>query len=76
MRRKEPRRLRVIRAEQEPKLTQSKLARKAGLSAARYWQIENGEGADPSKDEQVAVAAALGVSVGEIAWPSFMERAS
>lgn len=62
--------LRVVRAEQEPKITQSQLARKAGLSAARYWQIENGEGSDPSPDEMNAVAAALNVKVSDIAWPN------
>lgn len=62
-------RLRVLRAEQE--VTQMQVARKAGLSAARYWQIENGEGSEPSPGERNAVAAALGVKVSEIAWPEF-----
>jgi transcriptional regulator with XRE-family HTH domain len=61
--------LRVLRAAQEPKVTQSQLARKAGLSAARYWQIENGEGSIPSLEEQAAIASALGVKPTQIAWP-------
>ena len=61
--------LRAIRAAKEPKLTQSQLAREAGMSASRYWQIENGEGSEASKDERAAVAAALGVKVSDIAWP-------
>lgn len=64
-------RLRSIRADQQPKVSQSQLARKAGVAPFRYWQIENGEGAEPSKDERDAVAAALGVKVSEIAWPEF-----
>lgn len=70
--------LRVLRAQQEPKISQSQLAAVAQrhlpkgrtMSAARYWQIENGEGADPSKDEQAAIAAALHVSVHAVAWPN------
>lgn len=62
--------LRVLRVQQEPKVTQSQLARKAGLGHFRYWQIENGEGPDPSADEQTAVATALGVKVADIAWPT------
>lgn len=65
--------LRVVRAAQEPKVTQSQLARNAGLSAARYWQIENGEGSEPSIDERRAVATALGVKVSDIAWPEFVK---
>lgn len=61
--------LRAIRAAQEPKTSQSQLARRAGLALYRYWQIENGEGPDPTKDEQAAVATALGVKVADIAWP-------
>lgn len=61
--------LRVLRASQEPKATQLHIARRAGLSPARYWQIENGEGSEPDADERAAVAAALGVKVSEIAWP-------
>ena len=68
--------LRVLRATQEPKLTQSQAARKAGMGLFRYWQIENGEGPEPTKDEQIAVAAALGVKVLDIAWPDVGVRAS
>lgn len=63
--------LRVLRAAHEPKVTQTQLARKAGISAARYWQIENGEGAVSSDTERTAVAAALGVKVSDVAWPEF-----
>lgn len=62
------RRLKVLRAEQE--VTQLQMARAAGMNATRYWQIENGEGPDPTLDEQKAVAAALDVKVGEIDWPA------
>jgi DNA-binding XRE family transcriptional regulator len=64
-------RLRVLRAEHD--ITQSKVARKAGLNATRYWQIENGEGPAATDDERAAVAAALGVKVSEIAWPEFQK---
>lgn len=62
-------RLKVLRADRD--VTQTKLARAAGLSPARYWQIENGEGSEPSPDEKNAVAAALSVKVSDIAWPEF-----
>ncbi len=61
--------LRVLRVAQEPKITQSQLARKIGVSPARYWQIENGEGSKPSDSECAAIAAALGTTVAAIAWP-------
>lgn len=76
MERRRRSRLRTIRADQEPKLSQSQLARKAGLGLYRYWQIENGEGPDTTKDEREAVAAALGVKVAEIDWPELGVRAS
>lgn len=63
--------LRVLRAQQEPRATQASVAKAIGVSEARYWQIENGFGAPPSDDEKSAVAAALGVRVSEIAWPTF-----
>jgi transcriptional regulator with XRE-family HTH domain len=73
----ERRRLRAIRADQEPKVSQSQVARKAGMGTFRYWQIENGEGPEPSRDEREAVAAALGVKVSAVAWPDGAEvRAS
>ena len=62
-------RLRVLRADQE--VSQSQLARKAGLHVNRYWHIENGEGSPPTKDEQLNIALALGVKVTAIAWPEF-----
>lgn len=60
-------RLKVLRAMRE--VTQLQVAKAAGLSASRYWQIENGFGSIPSPDEQAAVAAALAVSAAEIEWP-------
>lgn len=71
--------LRVLRAQQEPKLTQSHVAKLAQarlpkgqtMSMQRYWQIEHGDGSEPSPDEKSAVAAALGVKVSDIAWPEF-----
>jgi transcriptional regulator with XRE-family HTH domain len=62
-------RLPALRANHERKLTQSAVARRAGMGLYRYWQIENGEGPDPSASEREAVAAALGVKVASIAWP-------
>lgn len=61
--------LRAVRAAQEPKVTQSRVARKAGLSVSRYWQIENGEGSESSDDERQAIADALSVKASDIAWP-------
>lgn len=68
--------LRVLRASHEPRLTQTKLARRAGLSAARYWQIENGEGAAPSDDEKTAVARVLNVPPSAIQWPWIEQEAN
>lgn len=68
-------RLGAIRANHQPKLSQSQLARKVGIGLFRYWQIENGEGPDPTEDERKAVAAALGVKVSEIDWPEMGVRA-
>lgn len=67
---REARRLRTIRADIEPKASQIQIARLAGLSPKRYWEIENGEGSQPSSDEQRAIAAALGVRPADIAWPA------
>lgn len=75
------RRLRALRADQEPRLSQTRLAQKAQallpagrtMGLQRYWQIENGLGAAPRDDEKVAVAAVLGVAVGDIAWPALTE---
>ncbi len=69
--------LRVLRAAQEPRLTQRQLALKAGLSPSRYWQIETGEGSEPSDAERGVVADALGVKVADVAWPIVLKaRAS
>jgi transcriptional regulator with XRE-family HTH domain len=65
------RRLKVLRAERD--VTQHDVARKAGLSRSRYAQIEVGEGSVPREAERDAVAAALGVRVSDIEWPSFTE---
>lgn len=64
-------RLRAIRAAKEPKVSQSQVARAAGMGLYRYWQIENGDGVEPTRDEREAVAAALGVKVSDIGWPDF-----
>lgn len=69
-------RLRTLRADQEPEVTQRQIARQAGMNLTRYWQIENGEGMPPSDNEKKAVAAALGVRVADIIWPETAERAS
>lgn len=61
--------LRVLRAQQEPYVSQTKLARKAGLTRLRYWAIENGE-TDATDDEKSALARALGVRVSDVEWPS------
>lgn len=58
------------------KISQSQVARKAGLGLYRYWQIENADGPDPTPDEREAVAAALGVKVSEIDWPETDRRVS
>lgn len=74
--RKERARLRVIRAAQEPKMSQSQAARRAGMGLYRYWQIENGDGPEPTVDERNAVAAVFGVKVSDIAWPEQDVKAS
>lgn len=68
--------LRAVRAAQAPKVSQIQAARKAGMGTFRYWQIENGEGPEPTNDERAAVAAVFGVRVSEIAWPHLEVRAS
>lgn len=60
--------LRVLRAQQEPPLTQGQLARKAGMHRLRYWAIENGE-AVATPGEKDAVARVFGVKVSDIEWP-------
>ncbi len=68
--------LRALRAAHEPKISQSQLARRAGMALFRIWQIENGEGPASTKSEREAIAAALGVKVTDIAWPgSELEQA-
>lgn len=60
--------LRVLRAEQEPRLTQAGLAKRAGLHRLRYWAIERGQFiATPI--ERLVIAHVLGVPVNGIAWP-------
>lgn len=66
------RRLKVWRSEREK--TQMAVARLAGMNATRYWQIENGEGLEPTADERKAVAAALDVRVSEVEWPEMGTR--
>lgn len=62
--------LRAVRAAQTPKTSQSQIARRAGMRLFRYWQIENGEGNPPTPGEREAIAAALGVRLAEVEWPS------
>lgn len=62
--------LRVWRAAAVPRVTQAKLAQRAGIGTYRYWQIENGMGAAPTEVERQAIARVLGINVGAIAWPS------
>ncbi len=58
--------LRVLRAEQD--ITQSQLAKKAGIGQFRYWQIENNEGGPVRASERLAIAKAFGVKDTDIAW--------
>jgi transcriptional regulator with XRE-family HTH domain len=59
----------ALRARKRPRVTQSQVARAAGMGRYRYWQIENADGADPTEDEKNAVAAVFGVKVADIEWP-------
>lgn len=68
--------LRAWRAAQEPKVSQQQLALKAGLSPSRYWQIESGEGVEPTTKERDAVANALSLKVSDIAWPDYLRARS
>lgn len=61
--------LRAWRAVQEPKVTQSQLARRSGMALFRYWQIENGEGPPVTPQEKAAIAEALSIRVSDVAWP-------
>ena len=61
--------LRVLRAAQQPKLTQYEIARAANIGQARYWQIENGYGPEPRESEKASLAVVLGVKPDDIAWP-------
>jgi len=63
-------RLRALRASHEPYLTQSQIARRAGMGLFRYWQIENGEGPLATADERTAIAAVLAVRPIDVAWPA------
>lgn len=61
--------LRVRRAER--RMSQMQLAEAAGISHNRYWRIEAGH-AEPTDNEQRAIASALNVSVA-IAFPVIQE---
>ena len=65
-------RLGALRANRQPKLSQSQVARQAGMGLHRYWQIENGEGPASTADERKAVAAALDVKTVDIEWPEHL----
>lgn len=64
-----PNRLPVLRAERAVK--QTDVADAAGISANRYWRIENGE-TEPTDDERIVLARVLGVSQADI-WPNRVE---
>lgn len=56
--------LRVRRAELT--ITQSRAAKAAGMGRYRFWQIENGDGPDPTPDEQRAIAKALKAKAADL----------
>jgi DNA-binding XRE family transcriptional regulator len=62
-------RLRALRGQQEPPLSQVLVARQAGMHKLRYHRIEKGE-IDPTTEEKNAVAAVFGVKVSDIQWPA------
>lgn len=74
--------LHVLRAKQ--RITQAQLLKRIalhlppnrGMSQGRYSQIENGVGPVPTPADLKAIAAALGVSVNDIAWPFEVAKAS
>ena len=61
-----PNRLPVLRAERG--VSQMDLAASVGISANRYWRIENGH-TEPTSDERRDLAKAFGVSIAAV-WPS------
>ena len=60
--------LRVLRAERD--LSQAQVAYLAGMSQAKYSQIERGGGMLATDDQRQAIADALEVTVDDIAWPT------
>jgi transcriptional regulator with XRE-family HTH domain len=58
-------RLRELR--EQAKLTQEGLAHRAGVSSAAIFRIEQGRPSDPKLSTLVALAQALGVTVGRLA---------
>lgn len=57
-------RLRVRRA--ELRITQGKAAKVAGMGRFRFWQIENGDGPNPTPAEQKAIARALKAKAADL----------
>lgn len=57
-------RLRVRRA--ELRITQSRAAKAAGMGRYRFWQIENEDGAEPTLEEQKAIARALKTKAADL----------
>lgn len=55
-------RLRVLRADR--RISQMDLALEVGMGRDRLWRIENGY-TEPTEDEMVAIANALGAQVDE-----------
>lgn len=60
--------LRTVRAGLQQ--TQLQVARRAGMSRLRYFEIEHGKGRPPRPVELRAVADALETTIELIAWPT------
>ena len=71
--RKQPNRLRVLRAEHA--VTQMDLAIAAKVAQSRYWRIENGYD-QPTDDERRRLARALGVDAEALGFPACEAKAS
>jgi transcriptional regulator with XRE-family HTH domain len=57
---------RLLQLRQRHSLTQARLARAAGLSAAVVASVEQGQRADPRFSTVIKLARALGVSVDDL----------
>ena len=58
-------RLRRLRHEQEPPISQYEMAERAGLGLNRYWRIENGY-VLPTPAERERIAQVYGLTVQEL----------